>query len=152
MAVACSISGILAFALPIPIIIQRFQVEQENVLNQRSDTEKNANKNPYRDKLRSIFTIPMNNKWYNIFFKYWVFTGTHKTWMVLMHHEILCHKWLILFIFKNSKFISEPCLKVWQWPRSIWKFTLPKSLFEKKWTIVHIFKKIFSRWWTWIRS
>ena len=59
---SCSISGILAFALLIPIIIQRFQVEQERVLNQRSDTEENANKNPYREKLRSIFTISMNNK------------------------------------------------------------------------------------------
>ena len=46
LAVACSISGILAFALPIPIIINRFQVEQECVLSRRSVAEENTNENP----------------------------------------------------------------------------------------------------------
>ena len=71
MAVACSISGILAFALPIPIIIQRFQIEQECVLNRRSEADENTTENIHRDKLRSIFTTPMNNKWkYFIIFSF----------------------------------------------------------------------------------
>ena len=51
----CAFCGILAFALPIPAIIDRFQEHQGNVGDIKDDTSN------HRIQLRAIFQKPMSN-------------------------------------------------------------------------------------------
>ena len=57
-AVICAISGILAFALPIPAIIVRFQEHQEHVAGEKMIKDPDEQ----RKIMRSIFMNPMKHE------------------------------------------------------------------------------------------
>ena len=57
VAILCALSGILAFALPVPGIICRFQEEQEHAANHRIINSEDST--PVRNELRKIFAKPM---------------------------------------------------------------------------------------------
>jgi len=54
----CAISGILAFALPIPAIIVRFQEHQEHVAGEKLIKDPDES----RKIMRSIFMNPMKHE------------------------------------------------------------------------------------------
>ena len=58
IAVLCALCGILAFALPVPAIINRFQ---ENQYNATVTTKNESKSNGNRKLLRPIFLKPMNH-------------------------------------------------------------------------------------------
>ena len=60
IAVVCSLVGIFAFALPVPGIIQRFQLEQANYA-----TLHDANISKTRRILRKLFMHPMRSSQMN---------------------------------------------------------------------------------------
>ena len=58
IAIACALTGILAIALPVPAIINRFQEEQDNVAGQKQL----ANLPENERFLTKLFLTPMKNK------------------------------------------------------------------------------------------
>ena len=58
IAIACALTGILAIALPVPAIINRFQEEQENVAGQKQL----ANLPENERFLTKLFLTPMKHK------------------------------------------------------------------------------------------
>ena len=58
IAIACALTGILAIALPVPAIINRFQEEQDNVAGQKQL----ANLPKNERYLAKLFLTPMKHK------------------------------------------------------------------------------------------